>query len=206
MKKLSYQTTGKRMFDVAASAVLLAGLGPVMAVTAVAIRLKLGSPVLFRQVRPGLHGRPFTLIKFRTMLDATDSDGVLLPDSQRLTSFGSLLRSTSLDELPEIVNVIRGDMSIVGPRPLLMKYLPLYTENQRRRHEVRPGITGLAQTRGRNQLGWPERFDLDVEYIDSLSFRSDLSILIETSRTVLHRTGITDGKSATATEFTGDPH
>jgi lipopolysaccharide/colanic/teichoic acid biosynthesis glycosyltransferase len=179
---------------------------PLLAVVAVAVRLRLGRSVLFTQTRPGLGGRPFALRKFRTMTDARDSDGRLLPDTARLTPFGRWLRSTSLDELPELWNVVRGEMSLVGPRPLLTAYLPLYSERHRRRHDVVPGITGLAQISGRNALTWPDRFDLDVEYADRCSLALDLRILARSVGAVLRREGISAEGDATMYAFTGyDP-
>lgn len=193
----------KRLFDLIVAIVLLVLLCIPLLLLAVVIRLRLGSPVLFRQVRPGLHGRPFTMVKFRTMTDGRGPDGALLPDAQRLTSFGRMLRSTSLDELPELWNVLRGEMSLVGPRPLLMEYLPLYTPEQARRHEVRPGITGWAQVNGRNALSWEERFSLDVWYVDHRTFWLDLRILWLTVRKVLVRDGISAQGEATMSRFTG---
>lgn len=193
----------KRIFDllVASSALLLLAVPLLLLV--VLIRSKLGNPVLFRQVRPGLHGKPFTMIKFRTMTDDRGSDGTLLTDVQRMTPFGRFLRATSLDELPELWNVIKGDMSLVGPRPLLMEYLPLYTPEQARRHEVRPGITGWAQVNGRNAISWPEKFDLDVWYVDNHSLLLDMRILWLTVRKVLVRDGISAAGEVTASKFTG---
>lgn len=193
----------KRLFDLFVATVLLVLLGLPLLLLAAVIRLRLGSPVLFRQVRPGLHGRPFTMVKFRTMTDGRGPDGELLPDAQRLTPFGRLLRSTSLDELPELWNVLRGEMSLVGPRPLLMEYLPLYTPQQARRHEVRPGITGWAQVNGRNALSWEDRFDLDVWYVDQRTLWLDLRILWLTVRKVLVRDGISAQGEATMSKFTG---
>jgi lipopolysaccharide/colanic/teichoic acid biosynthesis glycosyltransferase len=193
----------KRLFDLIVAIVLLVLLCIPLLLLAVVIRLRLGSPVLFRQVRPGLHGRPFTMVKFRTMTDGRGPDGALLPDAQRLTSFGRMLRSTSLDELPELWNVLRGEMSLVGPRPLLMEYLPLYTPEQARRHEVRPGITGWAQVNGRNALSWETRFSLDVWYVDHRTFWLDLRILGMTIRKVLVRDGISAQGDATMPRFTG---
>jgi lipopolysaccharide/colanic/teichoic acid biosynthesis glycosyltransferase len=167
------------------------------------IRRKLGSPVLFRQVRPGLQGRPFTMVKFRTMTDERGPDGALLPDAQRLTPFGRFLRASSLDELPELWNVLKGEMSLVGPRPLLMEYLPLYTPEQVRRHEVRPGITGWAQVNGRNAISWSDKFALDVWYVDHRSLWLDVRILWRTVRKVLVRDGISAAGEATMTKFTG---
>lgn len=167
------------------------------------VRLKLGSPVFFRQVRPGRHGKPFQMVKFRTMLDTRGPDGQLLPDEIRLTAFGRLLRSTSLDELPEFWNVLKGDMSLVGPRPLLMEYLPLYSAEQARRHEVRPGITGWAQVNGRNAISWEQKFELDVWYVDNQSLWLDIKILCLTIKKVLVRDGISAEGEATMSKFTG---
>jgi sugar transferase EpsL len=200
-----YRTRGKRGTDLVIAAVALAVLAPVLVVGALAVLVTMGRPVLFRQYRPGLLGRPFTLLKFRTMTSAQDADGALLPDAQRLTRLGRFLRAASLDELPELWNVLRGDMSLVGPRPLLMQYLDRYTPHQARRHEVRPGITGWAQVNGRNALTWEERFDLDVWYVDHLSFALDCRILWMTLRTVLRRQGISQAGHATMPEFTGSP-
>ncbi len=193
----------KRLFDLIVATVLLVLLCIPLLLLAVMIRFRLGSPVLFRQARPGLHGREFSLVKFRTMTDARGADGHLLPDAQRLTRFGSLLRSTSLDELPELWNVLSGEMSLVGPRPLLMEYLPLYTPEQARRHEVRPGVTGWAQVNGRNALSWEDRFKLDVWYVDHRTFWLDLRILGMTVRKVLVRDGISAEGEATMPRFTG---
>jgi len=176
---------------------------PLFLALAVLVRMQLGRPVFFRQTRPGLHGQPFTLIKFRTMTDARAADGSLLPDEQRLTPFGRWLRSTSLDELPELINVLRGEMSIVGPRPLLMEYLPLYTPEQARRHEVKPGLTGWAQINGRNALSWEEKFKLDLWYVEHESFWLDLRILIMTLWRVVTRQGISADGAATMPRFTG---
>lgn len=193
----------KRLFDLLLSIGLLLALAlPLLFLWALVIR-KLGSPVLFRQVRPGLHGRPFMMVKFRTMTDERGADGEFLPDAQRLTPFGRFLRATSLDELPELWNVLRGEMSLVGPRPLLMEYLPRYTPEQARRHEVRPGITGWAQVNGRNALSWEERFKLDVWYVDHRSVLLDLRILWLTVRKVLVREGIHADGEATMPRFTG---
>lgn len=193
----------KRSFDVAASVLLLALLGPALMLLAVMVRVKLGAPVLFSQERPGLGGRVFRLYKFRTMTDARDENGELLPDSERLTPFGRFVRSTSLDELPELFNVLKGDMSLVGPRPLLVEYLDRYTPEQARRHEVRPGITGLAQVSGRNALAWEDRFALDVWYVDHQSLWLDLKILVRTVTTVLRREGIAEDGQETMSEFLG---
>ena len=178
-------------------------LSPVLLITAIMVRVKLGSPVLFTQDRPGKDGKIFKLYKFRTMTDAKDGKGELLPDDQRLPAFGQKLRSTSLDELPELINMIKGDMAVVGPRPLLVRYLPRYNEHQSRRHEVRPGFTGLAQVHGRNAISWEEKFDWDVKYVDHITFKGDVRIIMDTVKTVLKREGISDNKSATMTEFMG---
>lgn len=196
----------KRLFDLVGSAVLLVALAPLLAVLGVAVRLRLGRPVLFRQQRPGRWGKPFPLLKFRTLTDARGADGTLLPDAQRLTPFGAWLRGTSLDELPELWNVLRGDMSLVGPRPLLMEYLPLYSAEQARRHEVRPGITGWAQVNGRNAISWQQKFALDVWYVDHRSLTLDLRILALTLRKVLVREGINAEGSATVEYFRGNEH
>jgi len=194
----------KRAFDILVSAGLLILLSPIMALLAVLVWWHLGTPVLFRQVRPGKDARPFEMIKFRTMLDKRDASDKLLPDHERLTPFGRFLRSTSLDELPELWNVLKGDMSLVGPRPLLMEYLPLYSKEQARRHEVRPGLTGWAQVNGRNDLDWPSRFKLDVWYVDNRSFWLDLKILARTIIKVLGRHGINAKGEATMRPFRGE--
>lgn len=193
----------KRLMDVLLAGLALLLLGLPLLLLAAVIRLRLGSPVLFRQIRPGLRGRPFTMVKFRTMTDARGPDEELLPDAQRLTPFGRFLRATSLDEMPELWNVLRGDMSLVGPRPLLMEYLPLYTPEQARRHAVRPGITGWAQVNGRNALSWEDRFKLDVWYVDHRSLWLDLRILWLTVCKVLQREGIHATGEATMPKFTG---
>ena len=193
----------KRLFDVVVSALLIVLLSPVLLLIALAVRVSMGSPVLFKQVRPGLNGQPFTMYKFRTMIEARDQDGKLLPDEQRLTKLGRFLRSTSLDELPELFNVLKGEMSLVGPRPLLMEYLPLYTPEQARRHEVRPGITGWAQVNGRNAITWEEKFKYDVWYVDNQSFWLDLKILFLTVLKVLRREGISAHGHATMPFFQG---
>ena len=198
-----YETYVKRALDVALSGCALAVLSPVMGVTALLVRQKLGSPVIFHQDRPGKDEQIFRLYKFRTMTDARGADGELLLDAQRLTPFGRRLRSTSLDELPELWNILRGDMSIVGPRPLLVKYLPYYTAEERRRHAVRPGLTGLAQVNGRNLTSWAERFAYDVDYVDHISFALDAKIVLMTIRCVLSREGISAEGSATMEAFTG---
>ncbi len=193
----------KRFFDFVISLSGLFLLSPLILVLMLLIRLKLGSPILFTQTRPGLHGKPFRMIKFRTMTDSRDTDGKLLPDSIRLTPFGKFLRTTSLDELPELWNVLKGDMSLVGPRPLLMEYLSFYTPEQARRHEVRPGITGWAQINGRNAIGWEEKFRLDIWYVDNQSFWLDLKILLLTVKKVFVREGISADGEATMPKFTG---
>ncbi|WGZ91682.1 MAG: sugar transferase [Candidatus Thiocaldithrix dubininis] len=195
----------KRTLDLSAALFGLILLAPIILILSILIRQKLGSPILFTQTRPGLHGKPFRMIKFRTMTDARDANGELLPDSVRLTSFGRFLRSTSLDELPELLNVLKGDMSLVGPRPLLMEYLPLYTPEQARRHEVRPGITGWAQINGRNAISWNEKFKLDVWYVDNQSLWLDLKILALTIKKVFVREGISAEGDATMPKFTGRP-
>ena len=193
----------KRLFDVFVSIMVLLVGFPVIVVVALLVRFLLGSPILFTQTRPGKDGVPFQMKKFRTMTDERDSDGNLLPDEQRLTSFGAFLRSTSLDELPGILNVLTGDMSLVGPRPLLMDYLPLYDDHQARRHEVRPGITGWAQVNGRNAISWEQKFDYDVWYVDNQSFWLDIKILFLTVVKVLKRSDINQAGEATMTAFTG---
>lgn len=193
----------KRLIDIVVSIMGLILFSPVLLVLAIVIRLKLGSPVLFCQQRPGLNGKPFVLIKFRTMTDAKDSDGKLLLDSERLPAFGRLLRSISLDELPELLNVLKGQMSIVGPRPLMMKYLDRYTPEQARRHEVKPGITGWAQIHGRNVISWEEKFKLDVWYADHWNLWLDLKILTKSFVHVLKRQDITQAGRATVDEFMG---
>lgn len=198
-----YEKFIKRPLDafLATGAIII--LSPVLLITAILVRVKLGSPVLFTQDRPGRDEKIFRLYKFRTMTDARDENGVLLPDNQRLPEFGQKLRSTSLDELPELVNMIKGDMAVVGPRPLLVRYLPRYNTHQARRHEVRPGFTGLAQVHGRNSISWEEKFDWDVQYVDHITFKGDAKIIFDTVRTVLKREGITGGGEVTMAEFMG---
>lgn len=193
----------KRIFDVAIAILVLGVSLPILVLLALLIRIWLGRPVLFVQVRPGLHGKPFRMVKFRTMTDKRDKHGRLLPDNIRLTRFGRILRSTSLDELPELWNVLKGDMSLVGPRPLLMEYLPLYSKEQYRRHEVRPGVTGWAQINGRNAISWEDKFKLDVWYVDNQSFGLDLKILFLTVKKVLIRDGISGQGEVTMSKFTG---
>lgn len=198
-----YARTGKRWLDLLLALSALVVLSPLLAGLALLVRVKLGSPVLFQQQRPGWHGRPFMLRKFRTMTEARGANGELLSDAERLTPFGRFLRSTSLDEMPELWNIVRGDMSLVGPRPLLMRYLPRYSAEQARRHEVRPGISGLAQIKGRNALTWEQKFALDVWYVDHLSLWLDLKIILLTILKILKREGISQPGKATMEEFMG---
>ena len=193
----------KRLFDLIAAIAGLLLILPLMLLLVLMVRYKLGSPVLFRQIRPGQHGRPFNMIKFRSMTDARDAEGNLLPDADRLPPFGRFLRSSSLDELPELINVLKGDMSLVGPRPLLMQYLDRYTPEQARRHEVKPGITGWAQVNGRNAISWEEKFQLDVWYVNNRSLLLDLKILWMTLKKVFIREGISQDGQATMEEFKG---
>lgn len=194
-KRGIYRNYLKRPMDFILSLIAIIALSPILLVVAALVRINLGSPVIFKQKRPGLNGKIFTLYKFRTMTDERDENGELLPDEVRLTKFGKFLRSTSIDELPELFNILKGDMSIVGPRPLLVQYLPLYDEQQKRRHEVRPGLTGLAQISGRNAISWEERFNLDIAYVDGISFTLDLKIFFKTIKKVFIKEGI---------EFTSD--
>jgi lipopolysaccharide/colanic/teichoic acid biosynthesis glycosyltransferase len=201
---MMYRTFGKRLLDLALTIPALILLSPLYALLALLVRFKLGSPILFRQQRPGLHGQPFTIYKFRTMTEARDTQGNLMPDKDRLTRFGQFLRGTSLDELPELFNVLKGEMSLVGPRPLFMLYLDRYTPEQMRRHEVKPGITGWAQVNGRNALTWERKFDLDVWYVDHLSLWLDLKIIFITVWKILKREGIIqEGFSVSAPVFMG---
>lgn len=193
----------KRLLDILIASIALLLLSPLYAFVAYKVKKNLGSPVLFRQVRPGLHGKPFEMIKFRTMRDAVDAQGNSLPDSERLTPFGKMLRATSLDEMPELWNVIKGDMSVVGPRPLLMEYLPLYSPEQAKRHNVRPGMTGHAQINGRNAIGWDEKFKLDTWYVDNQSTLLDFKIMFQTVHKVLAKDDISAEGEATMTKFTG---
>ncbi|AQP53098.1 hypothetical protein CBF34_02710 [Vagococcus penaei] len=199
-----YKKYVKRLLDISLSGLAMIILSPVLLIVAILVRTKLGSPVIFKQARPGKNDKIFNMYKFRTMTSVTDSEGNLLPDSERLTKFGKLLRSTSLDELPELWNILKGDMSIVGPRPLLVKYLPLYNDEQRKRHLVRPGLTGWAQVNGRNALSWSEKFKLDVQYVNDISFFFDCKIILLTVLKVVKKDGISADNSVTMKEFTGE--
>lgn len=189
--------------DFCLSLIAIIVLSPLFVVLAIMVRKKLGSPVLFKQERPGLNEKIFVMYKFRTMTDHKDNNGDLLPDEQRLTKFGNFLRSTSLDELPELFNVLRGDMAVIGPRPLLIKYLPLYNAQQKRRHQVRPGLSGLAQVNGRNAISWEEKFELDIRYVNTISFIGDIKIIFKTFKKVFKREGINDKIDGTMEEFRG---
>ena len=202
-KKGFYEKYIKRPQDFLCASVAVVVLSPVIGITAILVKKKLGSPVIFSQDRPGLDGKTFRLYKFRTMTDERDENGNLLPDEDRLPPFGMKLRSTSLDELPELINIWKGDMSVVGPRPLLVRYLSRYNAHQARRHEVRPGFTGLAQVHGRNAISWEEKFDLDVKYVDNVSFLGDWKIIFQTLITVLKREGVSSATSVTMEEFMG---
>jgi UDP-galactose phosphate transferase len=199
-----YSKLIKRFMDFLIAALSIIIFSPLLIILAILVRVKLGGPVIFKQERPGLNGKVFKLYKFRTMTDAKDENGNLLDDEYRLTSFGKKLRSTSLDELPELYNILKGDMSIVGPRPLLVKYLPLYNDEQKRRHDVRPGLTGLAQVSGRNAITWTEKFNKDIEYVDNVSLRLDISIFFKTIYCVLKKEGINSDSAATMEDFTGN--
>lgn len=199
-----YKCYIKRPMDIILSLIAIIILSPVFLAVYILVRLKLGSPVLFKQERPGLNGKIFIMYKFRTMTDERDKNGFLLPDILRLPKFGKFLRSTSLDELPELINILKGDMSLVGPRPLLVQYLSLYDDHQKRRHEVRPGLSGLAQVNGRNAISWEEKFDLDVEYVDNISFIGDLKIILLTIKKVFVREGINSETAATMEPFYGN--
>lgn len=203
-KKGFYEKYIKRLLDFCCALIALIMLSPVMLVVALLVRVKLGAPVIFTQNRPGLNGKIFKLYKFRSMSDARDSEGNLLPDEDRLGRFGKMLRSTSLDELPELWNILKGDMSVVGPRPLLVRYLERYNAHQARRHEVRPGFTGLAQTNGRNAISWEKRFDYDVQYVDNVTFIGDVKIIFKTVAVVLRKDGISSDTSVTMEEFMGN--
>lgn len=203
-KKGIYERCIKRTLDFILATFAFIILSPVMLIVWCLVKIKLGSPAIFKQERPGKDGKIFKLYKFRTMTDERDENGELLPDEIRLTKFGKRLRSTSLDELPELWNIIKGDMSIVGPRPLLVRYLPLYNERQARRHEVRPGFTGLAQVKGRNSISWEEKFEWDIRYVDNITFWGDVKIVFNTVKVVLKRDGISSETSATMEEFRGN--
>jgi len=196
-----YRKYFKRVFDFVCSLLALIVLSPVLLITAILVRIKLGTPVIFKQKRPGLNEKIFTLYKFRTMTDQKDEQGNLLPDEVRLTKFGKMLRSTSLDELPELWNILKGDMSVVGPRPLLVEYLPLYDDDQKRRHDVRPGLTGLAQVNGRNSITWEEKFEYDLRYISKVNFFIDIKIIVKTIINVFRRKGINNSDNISMPRF-----
>lgn len=202
-KRRLYEDYFKRPIDFIVALIALVAFSPIFVIVSILVRIYLGKPVIFKQDRPGYKGKVFTLYKFRTMTDKKDSEGNLLPNELRLTSFGKTLRSTSLDELPELVNIIKGDMSIVGPRPLLVEYLSLYNSFQKRRHEVRPGLTGLAQTMGRNTIEWDEKFNYDIQYVDNITFLGDIKILLMTLKTVFTREGINFSENRKSNKFTG---
>lgn len=202
-KKSIYEKYIKRILDFTLSLIALICLSPILLIVAILVRIKLGSPVIFKQKRPGKDEKIFTLYKFRTMTDEKDDNGDLLPDSQRLTKFGKFLRSTSLDELPELINIIKGEMAIVGPRPLLVKYLPLYNEKQKHRHDVRPGLTGYAQVNGRNAISWEEKFEDDLKYIENITLINDIKIILKTIKKVIKRNDISQENNATIEEFKG---
>lgn len=195
----------KRLFDFVSAFLALIVFSLLLAVVAVLVKVKLGSPVIFKQERPGLNNKVFTLYKFRTMTDERDENGEFLPDEVRLTKFGQFLRNTSIDELPELINILKGDMSVIGPRPLLVQYIPLYNEHQARRAEVKPGLSGWAQVNGRNSVTWEDKFDMDVYYVDNLSLALDIKILFMTVKNVIKREGISSDTSATMEAFTGTP-
>lgn len=199
-----YKNFIKRWIDVVLSLIALVVLSPVFFIVSILVRKRLGKPIIFKQKRPGKNEKIFEMYKFRTMTDKKDVKGNLLPDEKRLTAFGKKLRSTSLDELPELINILKGDMSVVGPRPLLVKYLPLYNKRQKRRHEVRPGFTGLAQVNGRNSISWEEKFEWDVKYVEHITFMGDLKIILKTVLTVLRHEGINSETSVTMEEFLGE--
>ena len=201
-----YERYIKRLQAIVLSLIAIIILSPILLITYLLVRVKFGKPAIFIQKRVGKDGKIFNLYKFRTMTDQRGEDGNLLPDDQRLTSFGKKLRSTSLDELPELFNILKGDMALIGPRPLLVKYLPLYNDEQARRHEVRPGLTGYAQVNGRNAITWKDRFKLDVEYVDNVTFLNDWKIIFKTIKTVFKREGISEEGSATMDEFKGNGH
>lgn len=199
-----YERFIKRALDMILSGIAIIILSPILLIVAILVKTKLGSPVIFKQERPGLNEKIFKMYKFRSMTDAKDENGELLPDEERLTSFGKKLRSTSLDELPELFNIFKGDMSIVGPRPLMVSYLPLYNEFQKHRHDVRPGLTGLAQISGRNLLSWKERFEKDICYVENISFTLDIKIIFNTVKSVIKRDGISSNTSETMEDFMGN--
>lgn len=199
-----YRKYIKRPMDFVLSLLAIIVLSPLILIIAILVKIKLGSPVLFKQQRPGMNEKIFTMYKFRTMTDERDENGNLLPDEVRLTKFGKFLRSTSLDELPELFNILKGDMSIIGPRPLLVEYLSLYNEHQKRRHEVKPGLSGLAQVNGRNAISWEQKFDLDVQYVDNVTFLGDLKIIFQTIKKVIIREGISSENAATMEPFRGN--
>jgi undecaprenyl phosphate N,N'-diacetylbacillosamine 1-phosphate transferase len=199
-----YRRIIKRLLDILLSIIAIVVLSPVLLIIAILVRAFLGKPIIFKQIRPGLNERLFTLYKFRTMVDKYDCMGNLLPDELRMTKFGDILRNMSLDELPELFNILKGDMSIVGPRPLLVQYLPLYDEQQKRRHSVRPGLTGLAQINGRNSIKWKEKFNYDLEYVEKMSFMYDMRIVLDTIKKVIQREGINSETAATMELFTGN--
>ena len=203
-KKTFYQLFGKRILDILLSGIALIVLSPIILIVGILVRIKLGSPIIFKQERPGTSEKIFSMYKFRTMTDERDHNGEYLPDEIRLTKFGKMLRATSLDELPELWNILKGDMSIVGPRPLLVEYLPLYSEKQRKRHNVKPGLTGLAQVNGRNAISWEEKFEYDYLYIEDYSFTKDISIIWHTIKKVLKHDGITSNSSVTNEKFEGN--
>ena len=203
-KKTFYQLFGKRILDILLSGIALIVLSPIILIVGILVRIKLGSPIIFKQERPGKSEKIFSMYKFRTMTDERDHNGEYLPDEIRLTKFGKMLRATSLDELPELWNILKGDMSIVGPRPLLVEYLPLYSEKQRKRHNVKPGLTGLAQVNGRNAISWEEKFEYDYLYIEDYSFTKDISIIWHTIKKVLKHDGITSNSSVTNEKFEGN--
>lgn len=203
-KKTFYQLFGKRILDILLSGIALIVLSPIILIVGILVRIKLGSPIIFKQERPGKSEKIFSMYKFRTMTDERDHNGEYLPDEIRLTKFGKMLRATSLDELPELWNILKGDMSIVGPRPLLVEYLPLYSEKQRKRHNVRPGLTGLAQVNGRNAISWEAKFEYDYLYIEDYSFTKDINIIWHTIKKVLKHDGITSNSSVTNEKFTGN--
>lgn len=202
-KKSIYERFVKRPMDFILSTFAIIFFSPILIIVSYFVRIKLGSPILFKQKRPGLNEKIFTMYKFRTMTDEKDENGQLLPDNIRLTKFGRMLRSTSLDELPELFNIIKGDMSIVGPRPLLVQYLPLYNTHQKRRHDVRPGLTGKAQVNGRNSINWEDKFNLDIEYVDNISFLEDCKIILMTIKKIIVREGINSNTASTMEVFEG---